>query len=156
MEVDAGAQAKSAIATSALRGQIAVKEVTGGRETNPMWVSNVGSSDFERALESSLNRAGLLATSRMGSRYTLTAHILKLDQPLMGASLTVTATVQYTLVERQSQRTVFDRPISASYTAKWSDAFLGVERLKLANEGAARENISRLIDNLASLPVEGR
>ena len=39
----------------------------------------------------------------------------------------------------------------ATYTAEFSDAFLAMERLKLANEGASRENITELIERLYQL-----
>jgi outer membrane murein-binding lipoprotein Lpp len=155
MQVDPSLATRSAAASSALKDNVAVKEVTGGQETNPMWMSNVSSSDFERALEASLRNAGLLSPNRQGSRYTLTAHMLKLEQPYFGASLTVTATVQYTLVERVSGKEVFARSLVTPYTAEFSAALFATERLKLANEGAARANIQQLIDALVALRLDG-
>jgi hypothetical protein len=40
---------------------------------------------------------------------------------------------------------------ATTYTAQFSDAFLALERLKLANEGAGRENITEIIDRLYQL-----
>ena len=48
---------------------------------------------------------------------------------------------------------MFEQAITTPYTAKAGDAFPGVERLRLANEGAVRQNITRLIDELARLRV---
>lgn len=146
MQSSAPVAVRQAATTSALRQELAIKDVTGGQDTNPLWVSNVGSTDFERALEASLRDAGLLSANRQGSKYQLTAHLQKLEQPLFGASLTVTATVQYTIIERSSGRTVFAQSIATPYTAAFNDAFLGTERLKLANEGAIRTNIARFIE----------
>lgn len=146
MQSSAPVAVRQAAVNSALRQELAIKDVTGGQDTNPLWVSNVGSADFERALEASLRDAGLLSANRQGGKYQLTAHLLKLEQPLFGASLTVTATVQYTIIERSSGRTVFTQSIATPYTAAFSDAFLGTERLKLANEGAIRTNIARFIE----------
>jgi hypothetical protein len=42
---------------------------------------------------------------------------------------------------------------ATTYTAKFSDAFIALERLKLANEGAGRENITELIDRLYKLDL---
>jgi hypothetical protein len=50
---------------------------------------------------------------------------------------------------------VFARTIATPYTAKANDAFLAVERLKLANEGAIRTNIARLIEELMALRIDG-
>ncbi len=150
MQVDTSLALRTTLATSALKGNIAVKDVTGGRDTNPMWVSNVSSSDFERALEASLRDAGLLSGGKPLGQYQLVAHLLKLDQPFAGASMTVTSTVQYTLIDRASNKDVLSRTVTAPYTAAWNAAFAGVERLKLANEGSMRENIRQLIDLLVA------
>ncbi len=153
MQVDTSMATRASLSQSPLRGNVALKEVTGGRETNPMWVSNVSSSDFEAALEASLKAAGLAAPHRQAGRYVLTADLLKLEQPMLGASMTVTATVAYRLIERSTNKEVFTRTLAVPYTAPFSAAFLGSERLKLANEGAMRENIRQLIDLLASQKI---
>lgn len=153
MQTSSSMETRNAAANSPLKDAITVKDVTGGKETNPMWVSNVSSSDFARALEASLKDAGLLSGNNQASKYMLVAHLQKLDQPLFGASLTVTATVQYSLVERSTNKEVFARTVSMPYTAAWNDAFLGSERLKLANEGAIRVNIQQLIDALLAAKV---
>ena len=140
----------------ALLGGIGIRDVTGGRETNPLWVSNVGSAEFERALEDSLRNAGLLAPVRGSAPYQLSADLRKLDQPLMGFDMTVTATIDWNLVERSSGRDVLRRSIGTPFTAKMSDAFLGTERLKLANEGAIRRSIEVLIDELARLSLSAQ
>jgi hypothetical protein len=137
-----------------LRGQVAVKDVMGGSETNPMLVSNISSSDFETALEASLRNVGLGAANRQSGRYLVGATLIKVDKPLFGASLTVTTTVNYDLIERSSNKTVWTKTITKDYTAQFSDAFLGAERLRLANEGSARANISAFIDELSASAPE--
>jgi outer membrane murein-binding lipoprotein Lpp len=137
-----------------LRGNVAVKEVTGGKETNPMWMSNVGSNEFTQALEGSLRTVGLLAPNRQEGRFSLTAHLQRLDQPMFGLDMTVTAAVDYVVVERSTGKSIFQKTIAVPYTAKFGDAFVGVERLKLANEGAVRTSISQLIDELFQLKIE--
>lgn len=132
-----------------LRENVAVKDVTGGQETNPMWTSQVSSLEFERALEISLRSASLLQPNRQAGRFTLSAYLDRLEQPLLGLDMTVTATVTYTLVERASGKTIWEKTLVTPYTAKFGDALLGVERLKLANEGAIRTNISELIGELS-------
>lgn len=135
----------------ALRTAVAVRDVTGGQDTNPLWMSSVGSAEFERALEGSLRAAGLLSENRQGSRFFLTAHLQKLDRPFAGLDMTVTAHVAYTLTERASGRDVYDSVLVTPYTARVSDALLAVERLKLANEGAIRASIARLVEELTRL-----
>lgn len=137
----------------ALKGNVALRDVTGGKETNPAWVSNVSSSEFERALEESLRSVGMLSSNRQTGRYQLVAHLEKLDQPFAGFDMTVTSTVGYSLVERSTGKAVWQKSLVTPYTAKMGDAFVGSERLRLANEGTIRQNISQLIAELQQLKV---
>ena len=132
-----------------LRSNIGNIEVTGGTDTNPMWASKVSSSAFQRALEESLKAAGLFNNLGASSRYQLTADLLNLNQPAFGLDVTVSANVRYSLVEKSSRKEIFSKVIQETYTAKFSDAFAGAERLKLANEGAIRANIAALINELS-------
>ena len=52
--VDAGTRAPR---ESALRGAIKVRNVAGGTETNPLWMSKVSDKEFAIALQGSLNAA---------------------------------------------------------------------------------------------------
>lgn len=154
MVVRAGdATAARSATPEALKAAVAIRDVTGGKETNPMWVSNVGNSDFERALEDSLRSVGMLAANRQSGRYQLVAHLEKLEQPFLGFDMTVTAAVAYTLIERSSGKTVWQKSIATPYTAKVGDAFVGTERLRLANEGSVRQNITQLIGELQQAKV---
>lgn len=138
---------------AALKGNVAIRDVTGGSETNPLWISDVGSPEFARALEESLRAVGMLQPNRQAGRFFLTAHLQKMDKPYVGFALTATASVDYTLTERASGKDVFRRVIETPYTAKMGEAFAFNDRLKLANEGAIRENILRLIDEISRLPL---
>ena len=141
-------------AKTPLKNNVAVKDVTGGQETNPAWKSNIASSDFEQALESSLRSAGLLSGGKPFGSHFLTVNLEKVDQPFIGISMTVTATVNYVLTERASGKNIYSKSISLPYTASFSDAFAGYERLRLANEGAAKVNIKQLIDDLIALKID--
>ena len=131
-----------------LKKSVAVTEVTGGKETNPMWSSQVSSESFQRALELSLRNVGLSDPLIAANKYHLTADILQVSQPMLGLDMSVSANVRYSLIDTKNRKEIFSKVINATYTAKFSDAFAGVERLKLANEGAARSNIQLLVDEL--------
>src|SRR5262249_9274665 len=75
---------------------IAVNAVTGGHETNPMWMSKVSDDNFRQALEQTLKLHAMLAADH--PRYLLTAELQSLSQPLIGLSMTVTSRVRYRLV----------------------------------------------------------
>lgn len=119
-----------------------------------MWKSNVGSSEFSQALEGSLRTVGLLAANRQAGSHTLTVHLQNVDQPFIGLDMTVTASVNYVVAERSTNKEIFNRTVAVPYTAKFGDSLLGVERLKLANEGAIRTNISQLIEELFRLKID--
>ena len=137
----------------ALKNGVGVADVTGGKETNPMWTSQVSSDGFRRALEKSLENAGMFSNIVAGSKYQLTADLTRLDQPLMGFDMTVTSTVRYSLIENQSRKEIYSRVIQIGHTASVSDAIVGAERLKLANEGAVRANIQAFINDLVALKL---
>ena len=133
-----------------LKESIRITQVSGGQETNPMWTSQVDAASFRQALEQSLRQAGLLGNAELANHY-LSAELIDLDQPLIGASFTVTARVRYELIDADADQVVYQELITQPYTAQFSDAFIGTERLKLANEGAIRNNIEALIEDLYQL-----
>lgn len=153
MQADTSLAERTAAAASPLAGKIGIQDVTGGSTTNPMWMSKISSSEFERALETSLRDAGILSANRQGAPFLLLADLVSLDQPFIGLSLTVTATVTYRLVERATGKTVYEQTIATPHTAQIGDAFIASERLRLANEGAMRANIARLIADLTAVKV---
>jgi hypothetical protein len=149
--IDAMSDPGSARATalrSPYRQAIAVDRVTGGQDTNPLWVSKVGNADFRGALRNSLQANGLRAVRPQRARYRLSAKLVTLDQPLVGLSFTVKSSVKYTLRDTRTGRAAYDDIVSAAYTATFGDSVLGVERLRLANEGAIRANIKAFLEDL--------
>lgn len=128
--------------------------VSGGKETSKMGASQISDEAFAQALRESIEKAGLFTkVSADGARFRLTSFIGKLDQPVIGFSFTVKMEVNYVLKDTQSGKTVWTRDINSEYTAKASAAFAGVERLRLANEGAARENIRQAVTEIAALTL---
>ncbi|MEJ7805906.1 MAG: hypothetical protein WKG03_08310 [Telluria sp.] len=138
-----------------MSNNIAVSGVSGGKETNPMWVSKVGNSEFEQALEASLKEAGMLSGGKQDGKFVLVATMEKLEQPFAGFSMTVTATVNYVLTERTTGKQVMSKRIAVPFTASVSDAFVAGERLRLANEGAVRVNIGELIGEIRKVGING-
>jgi hypothetical protein len=135
----------------ALARAVAVGVVAGGESTNPAWSSNVDNDEFRAALTESLRAQGLLAEGP--GRYELVAALVALDKPLFGFDMTVTTRVRYALRDRTSQAVVLEEEVAAVHTATVGDAFYGVTRLRLANEGSVRRNIAALIDKLNALKV---
>lgn len=117
-------------------------EVGGGAETNPMWASQISNEAFRDAVVSAVEESGLFtAVVDDGADYTLVVTLVELDQPSMGFDLTVTLRANWGLVRPGTREMVWQREVRTSHTATIGDAFVGITRLRLANEGAAKANI---------------
>lgn len=129
---------------SPLKQAVQVNNVSGGQSTNPLWLSKVGNPEFQDALQQSLSAQGLLGQGP--ARYRLDAMLMQLKQPLAGFDLTVSSTIRYVVIDTRTNRTSFDQTVTAAYTAGVGDAIVAVERLRLANEGSIKNNISKFLD----------
>lgn len=151
------AQAAGATPTDpALARAVCVERVDGGKKTNPLWVSEVDNRSFLRALEGSLRLSGLLADPPERCRFGVDAHLLGLSQPFIGFDVRVTANVNYRVRQAGVTEPYFLKTTTAAHTAKFTaDKVLWASRLKLANEGAIRENIASFIEALLLRPAPG-
>ncbi len=80
----------------------------------------------------------------------LDATIQEVEQPGIGLDFTVTAHIDYVLTDVASGEVAYRETIVSPFTAEFGSAILGVERLKLANEGAVRVDIIQLINGLTA------
>jgi hypothetical protein len=120
--------------------------VTGGSETIPIWTSQVSLENFQIALNESLTKAGLVI--EQGS-YSLNANLGALEQPLVGIGMTVRVSVDYKIKNEATGAILLDETIESAYTARRSDAFVGIKRLRLTNEGAIiRRNIKQFLKKI--------
>lgn len=129
-----------------LQGSMAVGEVTGGQETDPLWTSEVDGASFKAALQQSLLTNALLAKDPATAPYRVEAHLAALDQPFAGFTLEVGSTVQYRVYDGASTEPWFQNEIRANGTASTGDAFSAVDRLRIANERSIQANIQKFIE----------
>ena len=129
--------------------------VSGGQETNPLWTSKVSDNDFATALQNAIQQRGLFSrVFRSGNAdYQLDVRLVALKQPIIGLNMTVKAEVEWRLKQMQSGKIIWQKTFDRRFTATVGDAFVGVTRLKLANEGAIRESIQAGLDDLAQLSL---
>ena len=130
--------------------------VLGGKETNPLWKSEISSESFAEALKQAISSSGLFAAVRTdsGTDYLLEVVFTDVDEPLLGGfNMTVTLTARWSLVASKTNQTVWRKDIVTPFTAGVGDAFSGVERLRVANEGAARENIKVGLEELSKVTL---
>lgn len=130
---------------------ITVSTVTGGEDTT-IFAPKISNEGFKEALEQSLQNAHLYPTSNY-EKYQLSAILVKLDQPFVGIDLTVTCTAHYHIIDIPTKRTIYDKEITTSYTATPGDSLMAVARMEIANEGAMKANIQKLIEDLYALPA---
>lgn len=135
----------------ALTNAVTVASLSGGKKTNPMWTSQVSDEDFSGAVKESLIAQNLHSDE---GRFQLQVILLELIQPVFGFSFTVTTQVRYLLEDSSTESVVLDETIVGEFTATVSDAFAGIKRLRLANEGSVRKNIEGFFEKLAELRIE--
>lgn len=138
------------IKNQALLNNVNVSSVKGGHETNPLWMSQINNANFEEALKNSLRYARLYQNNN--AKYNLDVNLIELKQPYIGLNYTVECQAHYRLQNVDSNKIIFDKDITSSYTAKFQDSLYAVTRLKMANEGAARANINEFIQEVYLLP----
>jgi hypothetical protein len=69
--------------------------------------------------------------------------------------MTVNLTANWKLTHIATRKIVYQDDISKSYTATVGDAFVAIKRLRLAEEGAARENITEGLNRISRLNLQG-
>jgi len=127
---------------------------TGGSETSAVGKSQISDADFIKAVIDSINRSKVFSrvVSAPGADYLLQVAIISLDQPSFGASFTVSMECGWTL-KRAGGSIVWQESIKSSHTATMGDAMVGTTRLRLATEGAARENIKQGLAKISRLSL---
>jgi hypothetical protein len=73
---------------------------------------------------------------------------------LFGFDLKVTATAEYILKAKSTGQVIYSKTYATPFTATISDSFSGIQRLRMANEGAVRNNIEQVIDDLISINID--
>lgn len=126
---------------------VGVGAVEGGEKTDPMLMSQIDNPTFKKALVQSLRKAGLLSGDAH-PKYVVAVELIALKQPIFGTDMKVTSVIRYRLRDAATGALVLDEEIFAPYTAKFTDSLIGTQRLRLANEGAARMSIATLIEKL--------
>lgn len=130
-----------------LKGKVALGNIAGGQETNPLWTSQVDNQSFTEALRGSLNAFGYLAGNSAAASYKVDANLMSLVQPAFGLTLDVKSNIQYTVA---TGNTIKEHIIEATGSAGFSDAAVAITRLRLANERSIKENITLFLKQLLS------
>jgi hypothetical protein len=129
--------------------------VTGGKETESTGKSQISDSAFAQAITDSINKSKTFSSviQGKGADYVLSVTIFNMDQPSFGLSFTVKMEAGWSLKRADTGAVVWQESIKSEHTATTSDAFAGVERLKLATEGAAKNNIAQGLGKISALKL---
>lgn len=128
--------------------------VTGGKETNSAGKSQIADSEFRLAIIDSIQKSQVFSkVADSGTDYALTVTIVSMNQPSFGLDFTVKMEAAWTLKRVDTGAVAWQEVIKSEHTATTSDAFAGVARLRMADEGAARNNISQGLSKIAKLKL---
>ena len=126
--------------------------VAGGSETSAMGKSQISNEAFQQAIAMSIekNKTFSSVVKGAGGDYQLAVTVIAMDQPSFGLSFTVKMEAAWSL-KKADGTVVLQESIKSEGTAGVGDAFAGVERLRLANEYAARANIAAGLEKIGKL-----
>lgn len=128
---------------------------SGGSETGAMDSSNIADQDLKAAIEDSITQTGLFQRVLQGkdADYELTVSVVQIDKPIFGLTFTVNLEASWVLVRASDRRVALRKSIRSTHTATVGDAFAAVTRLRLAVEGAARQNIEQGLREISQLAL---
>lgn len=130
-------------------------DTRGGSETGAMDSSNVANADLKAAIEASIAKSSLFKSVVQGKDgdYELTVTLTQLNKPTFGGAFTVTMEAGWSLVKASDKSVVMRKAVKSTHTAVLSDSLVGVTRLRLAVEGAVRNNITQGLTAISELPL---
>lgn len=128
-------------------------EVTGGRATEPTGMPQIANDAFDEAITETLIMAETFAKVRddKAGNYELNVIIFKVQHPSSGVSASVTMETGWTLTNRLTGEIVWQKALRSTYTASSDSDVTFVGRLKIATEGAAKDNIKQGVTEISRL-----
>jgi hypothetical protein len=125
----------------------------GGTDPDPLSGVTVSDEDLKAAIESSIIQSKLFRSVVQGRTgdYELAVSITQLSKPGFGTSFTVDLDAGWALTRVSDKSVVMRKAVKSSHTATMSDAVVGAVRMRLAVEGAVRDNIAQGLKAIADL-----
>ena len=85
--------------------------------------------------------------------YKLSVYMVSMSKPMFGLSFTIDMEMAWSLVNTRTGEAVMKESVKSTYTATVGQALVAVERVRLAVEGAAKENIRLGLEKIAALTL---
>lgn len=126
--------------------------VTGGEKTNPLDRPRIEDEGFQEALVSTLQSSGLFkeVTTKQDGDYELSAQIISQDS-LGTFSTNLLLFVHYRLTDLRSGKELWQENLLSQYEVTGAEVFAGLVRLKRAQEGAVKDNLTQLVKKLSQV-----
>ncbi len=131
-------------------------KVRGGRATDPKGTSQISNQAFARAIIDSIRDSGAFArvVAGEGADYLLRVAIVELEQsPQTGFSMTARMEARWTLSRSDTRKPVWDETVHSAHSASAISSRKAVTRMRLATEGAAKENIRQGIERISRIDL---
>jgi len=127
--------------------------VTGGQETETTGKPQISNAALTQALVESITKSKVFSRviQDKGVDYQLMVTLFSMEQPSFGFSFTVKMEAGWTLKRVDTGATVWQKSIQSEHTVGAGEAFAGVVRLRMATEGAARQNIALGLSEISKL-----
>ncbi len=150
------AMVPDSVSTSRKHSKPVATSVSGGQEEDPATgLPKISNEAFTEALDTAIRDSGVFpkVVPDNEATYLLIVNISALQQPLFGGSFTVTMTTGWQLKNLITDQLVWQQGVTTNHTVSMGEAFFGPTRLKLATEGAARENIRQGLHLISQLEL---
>ena len=127
----------------------------GGSETTAMDSTNISDEELSAAITESITRNKLFqkVIQNGHSDYKLNVSIINISKPVFGLTFTVQMEAAWSLIDLNDNSVVMRETINSSHTTSFSEAFAAVTRLKMAVEGAVKENIRLALTKISQLEL---
>ena len=128
---------------------------SGGADTGALDSSNITDDDLKAAIEQAVTQNKVFKSVVQGKNgdYELSVRVTRLTKPLFGMTFTVEMEAAWSLTKIADRSVVLRKSINASGSAGAGDSLIGVKRLRLAVEAAARANIAEGLKAISTLTL---
>lgn len=133
-------------------GTVAVS-ATGGSETSSVGASQISNAAIVESIAQTIRQSGLFEQVTPSGAYRLEVQLVRLEQPMFGGTFTVKLEMNWRLLDAAGNP-LWQKAVFSSGTATMGDAFVGVTRLRLANENALRANIRDALTQIGALELK--
>lgn len=129
-----------------------VVSADGGKATSGWGQSEISSDEFARAVVATLQLSMVFASVVQGQEADYRLHVVlgEVGATRSDPEFTAQVTATWTLTDRAGTK-LLDDTIAAEGSATLGDAFVGIKRLQIMKERAARANIRFGIERLSRL-----